>query len=137
MGLDRWLVFGGSWGSTLALAYAQTHPSAVSELVLRGIFLLRQLELTWFYQFGASLLFPEQWQSYLAPIPPAERHDLLGAFHRRLTSDDEAVRLDGGARVVGMGRRDELAAAESSSARTNSARRSSRWRSRASKPTIS
>jgi proline iminopeptidase len=86
-------VFGGSWGSTLALAYAETHPGAVSELVLRGIFLLRQLELTWFYQFGASLIFPEQWQSYVAPIPPAERHDLLGAFHRRLTSDDAAVRL--------------------------------------------
>ena len=69
------------------------HLVAVSELVLRGIFLLRQLELTWFYQFGASLLFPEQWQSYLAPIPPAERHDLLGAFHRRLLSKDSAVRL--------------------------------------------
>ena len=93
LGIDRWLVFGGSWGSTLALAYAEMHPSAVSELVLRGIFLLRQLELTWFYQFGAGLLFPEQWQSYLAPIPPAERHDLLGAFHLRLTSGDEAVRL--------------------------------------------
>ena len=87
-------MFGGSWGSTLALAYAETHPGAVSELVLRGIFLLRQLELTWFYQFGASLLFPEQWQKYLAPIPPAERHDLLGAFHRRLLSDDAAVRLE-------------------------------------------
>jgi proline iminopeptidase len=91
--LDRWLVFGGSWGSTLALAYAQRHPHAVSELVLRGIFLLRQLELDWFYQFGASLVFPEQWQKFLAPIPPAERHDLLGAFHRRLLSDDAAVRL--------------------------------------------
>ncbi len=93
LGLDRWLVFGGSWGSTLALAYAQTHPGSVSELVLRGIFLLRQLELTWFYQFGASLLFPEQWQTYLKPIPAGERGDLLTAFHRRLTSDDEAVRL--------------------------------------------
>jgi proline iminopeptidase len=92
--LDRWLVFGGSWGSTLALAYAQTHPAAVSELVLRGIFLLRDLELKWFYQFGASLLFPEQWQKYLAPIPQSERHDLLGAFHRRLLSKDPAVRLE-------------------------------------------
>jgi proline iminopeptidase len=91
--VGRWLVFGGSWGSTLALAYAQTHPTAVSELVLRGIFLLRQLELTWFYQLGASLVFPEQWQKYLAPIPPAERGDLLGAFHRRLLSDDAAVCL--------------------------------------------
>jgi proline iminopeptidase len=94
LAIDRWLVFGGSWGSTLALAYAETHPKAVSELVLRGIFLLRELELKWFYQFGASLLFPEQWQKYLAPIPPAERHDLLGAFHRRLLSDDAAVRLE-------------------------------------------
>src|SRR5688500_15107281 len=92
--IDRWLLFGGSWGSTLALAYAQTHPGAVSELVLRGIFLLRPLELTWFYQFGASLLFPEQWQKFLAPIPPAERHDLLGAYHRRLLSNDAAVRLE-------------------------------------------
>jgi proline iminopeptidase len=93
LGLQRWLVFGGSWGSTLALAYAETHPPSVSELVLRGIFLLRQLELTWFYQFGASLLFPDQWQKFLEPIPPAERHDLLGAFHRRLRSPDAAERL--------------------------------------------
>ena len=93
LGLERWLLFGGSWGSTLALAYAETHPQAVSELVLRGIFLLRQLELTWFYQFGASLLFPDQWQKFLEPIPPAERHDLLGAFHRRLRSPDAAERL--------------------------------------------
>ena len=92
--LPRWLVFGGSWGSTLALAYAQTHPGAVSELVLRGIFLLRKLELTWFYQFGANLLFPDQWRKFVAPIPPAERHDLLGAFHRRLLSRDPAVRLE-------------------------------------------
>jgi proline iminopeptidase len=93
LALERWLVFGGSWGSTLALAYAETHPEAVSELVLRGIFLLRQLELTWFYQVGASLVFPEHWQQFVAPIPPAERHDLLGAFHRRLLSDDAALRL--------------------------------------------
>ena len=93
LGLDRWLVFGGSWGSTLALAYAQTHPNAVSELVLRGIFLLRRLELTWFYQFGASLLFPDQWEKYVAPIPLEERHDLITAFHRRLLSKDSAVRL--------------------------------------------
>jgi proline iminopeptidase len=94
LGLERWLVFGGSWGSTLALAYAETHPRAVSELVLRGIFLLRQVELHWFYQSGANLLFPEQWQRFVAPIPPAERHDLLGAFHRRLLSRDPAVRLE-------------------------------------------
>jgi proline iminopeptidase len=87
-------VFGGSWGSTLALAYAEAHPGSVSELVLRGIFLLRQLELDWFYQSGASLIFPEQWQKFVAPIPQAERHDLLGAFHRRLLSNDPAVRLE-------------------------------------------
>jgi proline iminopeptidase len=94
LGLSRWLLFGGSWGSTLALAYAETHPAAVSELVLRGIFLLRRVELEWFYQFGASLLFPDSWASYLAPIPAAERQDLLGAYHRRLLSDDSAVRLE-------------------------------------------
>ncbi len=91
--IDRWLVFGGSWGSTLALAYAETHPGAVSELVLRGIFLLRQVELDWFYQFGTNMLFPEHWQRYLAVIPPEERADLLGAYHRRLSSDDKAVQL--------------------------------------------
>jgi len=93
LGIERWLVFGGSWGSTLALAYAESHPGAVSELVLRGIFLLRQLELTWFYQFGASMLFPERWQEFLAPIPPDERHDLLAAYHRRLLGTDERQRL--------------------------------------------
>lgn len=92
LGIDRWLVFGGSWGSTLSLAYAQLHPSAVSELVLRGIFLLRQSELAWFYQDGASRLFPERWQAFLAPIPEAERDDLLAAYHRRLSGDDESVR---------------------------------------------
>ncbi len=94
LGIEQWLVFGGSWGSTLALAYAQRHPAAVSELVLRGIFLLRRRELLWFYQDGASRLFPEQWQQFLAPIPPDERHDLLVAYHRRLTGDDERARFE-------------------------------------------
>jgi proline iminopeptidase len=94
LGIDRWLVFGGSWGSTLALAYAQMHPAAVSELVLRGIFLLRHAELQWFYQRGTSMLFPELWQEFLAPIPRDERHDLLTAYHRRLLGDDAAVRLE-------------------------------------------
>jgi proline iminopeptidase len=94
LGIERWLVFGGSWGSTLALAYAQTHPGAVSEIVLRGIFLLRRVELEWFYQSGASMLFPEQWQEFLAPIPHDERRDLLGAYHRRLLSYEHAVRLE-------------------------------------------
>jgi proline iminopeptidase len=94
LGIDRWLVFGGSWGSTLALAYAETHPAAVSELVLRGIFLLRRFELDWFYQEGASRLFPEQWQQFLAPIPEAERHDLLAAYHRRLRGGDSREQLE-------------------------------------------
>lgn len=93
LGVERWQVFGGSWGSTLALAYAQAHPQRVTELVLRGIFMLRRWELEWFYQEGASRLFPEAWQQYLAAIPEVERHDLISAFHRRLTSDQEAVRL--------------------------------------------
>jgi proline iminopeptidase len=94
LGIERWQVFGGSWGSTLSLAYAQKHPTRVTELVLRGIFLLRESELRWFYQEGASALFPDAWEAFLAPIPPEERHDLLHAYHRRLTSDDEAVRLE-------------------------------------------
>ena len=92
--IERWQVFGGSWGSTLALAYAQTHPRRVSELVLRGIFLLRRSELQWFYQDGASALFPDAWEHFLAPIPEAERGDLMRAYHRRLTGDDEAVRRE-------------------------------------------
>lgn len=93
LGIEQWLVFGGSWGSTLALAYAQAHPSAVSALVLRGIFLLRKAELHWFYQHGASELYPDSWAHYLAPIPVDERDDLIAAFHKRLTSEDEAERL--------------------------------------------
>ena len=92
--IERWLVFGGSWGSTLALAYAQTHPRAVSELVLRGIFLLRRKEIDWFYQSGASMVFPEEWQEFLAPIPPAERGDLLDAYHRRLLHGTPDERLN-------------------------------------------
>lgn len=91
LGIPRWLVFGGSWGSTLALAYAQTHPECVAGLVLRGIFLLRRQELDWFYQHGASELFPERWHEFATRIEEAERHDLLGAYHRRLNSGDEAL----------------------------------------------
>ncbi|CAN5705145.1 prolyl aminopeptidase [soil metagenome] len=93
LGIDTWQVFGGSWGSTLALAYAQRHPGQVSELVLRGIFMLRRWELAWFYQEGTSRLFPDAWQHYIGAIPPAERHDLIAAFHRRLTSDDASTQL--------------------------------------------
>ena len=91
LGIEKWQVFGGSWGSTLALAYAETHPSRVSELVLRGIFLLRDEEIQWFYQQGASWLFPDAWEDYLGHIPVAERGDLLHAYYKRLTSSDPAV----------------------------------------------
>ena len=93
LAIDRWQVVGGSWGSTLALAYAQTHPERVAELIVRGIFTLRKSEIDWFYQHGASELFPEAWETFLAPIPEPERHDLLSAYHRRLTGSDPAEQL--------------------------------------------
>ena len=93
LGIDRWMAFGGSWGSTLALAYAETHPDRVTELVLRGIFLLRQSELDWFYGGGASALFPDAWEHFLAPIPASEHGDLMGAYIRRLMSEDAALNL--------------------------------------------
>ncbi len=93
LGIDRWQVFGGSWGSTLALAYAEAHPERVTELVLRGIFMLRRWELEWFYQQGTSRLFPEAWAQYLEGIPAVEHGDLISAYHRRLTSEEPAIRL--------------------------------------------
>ncbi len=93
MGVRQWLVCGGSWGSALALAYAETHPARVSALVLRGIFTLRRAELLWYYQEGASWLFPDLWEDYLAPIPPEERDDMMAAYRRRLTGDDKAAQL--------------------------------------------
>ncbi|GGE18677.1 proline iminopeptidase [Aureimonas endophytica] len=92
--VPNWLVFGGSWGSALALAYAESHPERVSELVLRGIFTLRRFELEWYYQEGASFLFPEKWERFLAPIPEAERGDLIGAYRRRLTGEDPEIRAE-------------------------------------------
>ncbi|MGH6987386.1 MAG: prolyl aminopeptidase [Caulobacteraceae bacterium] len=91
LGLERWTVFGGSWGSTLALAYAITYPQRVEALILRGIFLLTEKELAWFYQDGASMLFPDAWERFEKPIPREERADMLGAFHRRLTDPDPKV----------------------------------------------
>jgi proline iminopeptidase len=91
--IERWQVFGGSWGSTLALAYAQAHPQRVTELVLRGIFMLRRWELEWFYQKGCDAIFPDAWEAYLAAIPEVERADLMSAYYRRLTSADPAVRI--------------------------------------------
>jgi len=96
-GVEKWTVFGGSWGSTLALAYAATHPERVEALILRGLFLLTKKELDWFYQDGASMLFPDAWERFLAPIPEAERDDLLTAYHRRLTHPERKVRAEAAA----------------------------------------
>ena len=92
--IERWQVFGGSWGSTLALAYSEKHPDRVTELVLRGIFLCRPKEIQWFYQEGASAIFADVWEEYLKVIPENERADMVRAYYRRLTSDDPAVRLE-------------------------------------------
>ena len=94
LGIYRWVVFGGSWGSTLSLAYAETHPDRVRAMVLRGIFLCRKKEIDWFYQEGASSVFPDVWEEFVRVIAEDEREDLLSAYHRRLTGDDEAVRLE-------------------------------------------
>ena len=93
LGVEKWQVFGGSWGSTLAMAYAETYPERVAELVLRGIFTLRREELLWFYQEGASWIFPDLWEGYLAPIPEGERDDLIAAYYKRLTGDDRAEQM--------------------------------------------
>jgi proline iminopeptidase len=93
LNIDKWVLFGGSWGSTLSLAYAQTHPDRVSALILRGIFLCRQQELQWFYQEGASRMFPDFWQDYVAPIPVDERGDMIQAFYKRLTGPDQIAQM--------------------------------------------
>ncbi|MEO3387741.1 prolyl aminopeptidase [Mesorhizobium sp. CAU 1741] len=94
VGVDRWLVFGGSWGSTLALAYSQTHPDRVSELVVRGIYTLTKAELAWYYQFGVSEMFPDKWERFVAPIPEAERGDMMAAYRKILTGDDKAAQIE-------------------------------------------
>jgi proline iminopeptidase len=96
LGIAQWQVFGGSWGSALALAYAQAHPESVSELVLRGIFTLRRHELEWFYEGGASVLFPDLWEDFIAPIPVLERSRMIEAYHRRLFDPDPAVHTPAG-----------------------------------------
>jgi proline iminopeptidase len=93
LGIDRWVVFGGSWGSTLGLVYAETHPSRVLGLILRGIFLCRPKDIHWFYQDGASSLLPDYWQDYVQPIPFAERKRMVEAYYRRLMGDDELARM--------------------------------------------
>jgi proline iminopeptidase len=97
LGVEKWTVVGGSWGSTLALAYAIAHPTRVEAIVLRGVFLLTQRELDWFYQDGASMLFPDAWQRFLAPIPEAERGDLVTAYHKRLTHKDRRIQAEAAA----------------------------------------
>lgn len=94
LGIERWQVLGGSWGSTLALAYAQTYPQRISELILRGIFTLRRRELEWFYQEGCSWIYPDAFEAFLKPIPPPERGDVIAAYYRRLTHPDRAVQLE-------------------------------------------
>jgi proline iminopeptidase len=94
LGIDKWVVFGGSWGSTLSVAYGVTHPERTLGLVLRGIFLVSKAEIQWFYQSGASRLFPDAYDRYIKPIPEDERDDLLMAFHRRLTGEDRQVRVE-------------------------------------------
>ena len=91
--IDKWLVFGGSWGSTLALAYAQKHPEHVTELVLRGIFMLREKELKWFYQYGASEIYPEAWQGFINEIPEEERFDLIDAYRKIFNGEDKELSL--------------------------------------------
>jgi len=91
--IDKWILFGGSWGSTLSLVYAQTHPERVLGLLLRGIFLCRQTEISWFYQEGANRIFPDHWQNFIQPIPENERGDLLNAHHKRLVGDDDIARM--------------------------------------------
>jgi len=93
LSIERWLVFGGSWGSTLGLAYAEAHPERVTELVLRGIFMLRYAEIRWFYQHGASEIFPDFWEAYRDAIPPDERDDFLSAYHKRLTGTDQRAAI--------------------------------------------
>ncbi|MDM3871478.1 prolyl aminopeptidase [Porticoccus sp. W117] len=93
LGVNKWLLFGGSWGSTLSLIYAQAHPQRVSGLILRGIFLCRQRDIHWFYQSGADHIFPDYWRDYLEPIPASERDDMVAAYHRRLTGDNELERM--------------------------------------------
>jgi len=93
LGIERWILFGGSWGSTLSLVYAETHPEKVMALILRGIFLCRPREIEWFYQHGASRIFPDHWEEFISQIPESERHDMVSAYYRRLTGENELARM--------------------------------------------
>ena len=91
--IEKWVVFGGSWGSTLSLAYSQKHPNACKGLILRGIFLVRKKEIDWFYQSGASNVFPDKWESFLAPIPKSKRNNLLSAYYDILTGNNQEKKI--------------------------------------------
>jgi proline iminopeptidase len=93
LGVDKWVLFGGSWGSTLSLLYAQAYPARVEAMILRGIFLCRQCDLDWLYNDGANRIFPDYWAEFIRPIPEIERDDLISAYYRRLTGDDELARM--------------------------------------------
>jgi proline iminopeptidase len=94
LGIDKWVVFGGSWGSTLALAYSQRHADRVKAIILRGVFTLRRFELEWYYQWGASLFHPEKWERFLSPVEEGQRNDMISAYNRILTGADEARKLE-------------------------------------------
>jgi len=94
LSIDKWVVFGGSWGSTLSLAYSQTHPDSCKGLILRGIFLVRKKELDWFYQEGASNIFPDRWESFLEPIPVEKRDNLMQAYYEVLTGEDHSKKIE-------------------------------------------
>ena len=118
LGVDKWQVFGGSWGSTLALAYAQTHPEHVTELILRGIFLIRRFEIDWFYTNGASIIYPDRFEAYQEHIPEDERGDMIAAYYKRLTDPDEAVRLAAAKLWAALGRLGTFIAAGSGTRRS-------------------
>ena len=94
LSIDNWVVFGGSWGSTLSLAYSQTYPNSCKGLILRGIFLVRKKEIDWFYQEGANNIFPDRWESFLAPIPVEKRDNLMQAYYEILTGDDHCKKIE-------------------------------------------
>ena len=104
LNIEKWAVFGGSWGSTLALAYAETHPAHVTALILRGIFLCRKEEIHWFYQFGAHFIYPDLWEAYQKQIPESERKDMVTAYYKQLTSPNEVLRLQAARAWSHMGR---------------------------------
>jgi pimeloyl-ACP methyl ester carboxylesterase len=136
IGVERWLVFGGSWGSTLALAYAQSHPQRVSELVLRGVYTVSQAELDWYYQFGVSEMFPDKWARFQAPVPEAERGNMMAAYRKLLTGDDRDKQVEA-ARAWSVWEGETITLLPDPTSAPNMPTDISRWHSRASKTTTS